>query len=134
MDETITTSKKLGFTVCGMLLKDPVTGNTKQKVGKSKPPKNVSEAEEYLQALFMQGKEDYDIDAIKFVIAEVKKMLKYFTNDNEHIIRGMSVFIVIDSAQKAYACKLIDLVSFEELPKDKLEERDQGVIKGLVTL
>ena len=61
-------------------------------------------------------------------------MLKFFKEENEHIIRGMSVFIVADSAKKEYVCKLIDLVSFEHLPEDKRQERDQGIIKGLVNL
>ena len=61
-------------------------------------------------------------------------MLKYFKEENEHIIRGMSVFIVVDSAKKGYVCKLIDLVSFEHLPEDERKDRDQGIIKGLVNL
>ena len=46
----------------------------------------------------------------------------------------MSVFIVVDSAKQEYVCKLIDLVSFERLPSDRVQERDQGVIKGIVNL
>ena len=46
----------------------------------------------------------------------------------------MSVFIVIDSAQQLYECKLIDLVSFDPLPAGKEQERDQGLIKGTLTL
>ena len=45
-------------------------------------------------------------------------MLEYFENENEHIIRGMSLFIVTESAQKKYTVKLIDFVSIEKIPDD----------------
>ena len=44
-------------------------------------------------------------------------MLQYFEEVNEHYIRGMSLFIVVDTEQKAYTVKLIDLASFEKIPQ-----------------
>ena len=61
-------------------------------------------------------------------------MLIYFKEENEHIMRGMSLFIVTDSAQKAYTVKLIDFVSFDPIPEEKRKERDQGLIKGMLSL
>ena len=46
----------------------------------------------------------------------------------------MSLFIVIDSRQQKYVCKLIDLVSFEPIPEEHIQERDQGLIKGTLGL
>ena len=70
------------------------------------------------------------------MVGELNKMKRYFTNENVHEIRGMSLFIAIDSVQQRYVCKLIDLVSFKRLVFEdpKNPERDQGLIKGIVTL
>ena len=79
VDVDVTTSDLMGFTVCGMNLKDPLTGKPRDggKKGKSKPPKNSAEAELYLENFFKyEGSPDKD--AIKFVMLELKKMLKYF--------------------------------------------------------
>ena len=46
----------------------------------------------------------------------------------------MSLFIVIDSRQQKYICKLIDLVSFEPIPEELIEQRDQGLIKGMLSI
>ena len=50
----MTTSHQLGFTVCGMNLRDPHTGNPRDggKVKKSQAPRNRDEAELYLEKLF----------------------------------------------------------------------------------
>ena len=54
VDVEMTTSHLLGFTVCGMNLKDPHTGKPRDggKVKKSQAPKNRDEAELYLEKLF----------------------------------------------------------------------------------
>ena len=120
MDVEVTTSHLMGFTVCGMNLKDPATGKPRDggKVKKHQAPRNSQEAELYLENFFKyEGTPDKK--GISFMIDELKKMLKYFKEENEHIIRGMSVFFVVDSEKKNYVCKLIDLVSFEHLPEDK---------------
>ncbi len=41
---------------------------------------------------------EIDTDAVDYVIGELKKMKKYFEEENEHIIRDTSLFIVVDSA------------------------------------
>ena len=53
-----------------------------------------------------------------------------------HYMRGMSLFIVIDSEKKAYEAKLIDLASFEEMPREgeATSGRDEGLIKGIASL
>ena len=83
-----------------MNLKDPRTGNPRNggKTGKSNPPKDIVEAQDYLERFFT-NKNDYDYDALNFVIGELKEILKYCQRENEHIIRGMSLFIIIDSKQ-----------------------------------
>ena len=59
-------------------------------------------------------------------------MLDYFENENAHIMRGMSLFIVTESEQKKYTVKLIDFVSIEPIKDEKeKEEGDQGLVKGL---
>ena len=60
--------------------------------------------------------------------------MSYFTDDNEHEIRGMSAFIVIDSEKKDYLLKLIDLTSFEHIPQDDGPNRDEGLKKGTISL
>ena len=79
MDKDVTTSDFMGFTVCGMNLKDPKTGKPRDggKYGKSKPPRTSVEAEFFLENFFKyEGLPDKD--AINFVITELKKILKYF--------------------------------------------------------
>ena len=61
-------------------------------------------------------------------------MTDFFKNTNEHTIRGMSVFIVIDSANQKYLVKLIDLVSMIPISQDDGPSRDEGLIKGFNTL
>ena len=79
VDKDITTSNLMGFVVCGMNLKDPKTGKPRDggKYGKDKPPKTSVEAEFFLENFFKyEGVPD--VDAINFVICELKKILKYF--------------------------------------------------------
>ena len=61
-------------------------------------------------------------------------MAEYFKEVNEHTIRGMSLFIVIDSHKKNYGVSLIDLVSMDQIPQVDGPKRDDGLIKGFSTL
>ena len=76
VDQDFTTSYSLGFTICGMNLKDPRTGNPRNggKTGKSNPPKDIVEAQDYLERFFT-NRNDYDYDALNFVIGELKEIL-----------------------------------------------------------
>ena len=38
------------------------------------------------------------MDLINYVVKELEALLHYFENDNNHVMRGMSIFIVADSA------------------------------------
>ena len=60
----------------------------------------------------------------------------YFENVNSYEIRGMSLFIAIDSLKKEYVCKLIDLSSFRPMAFDRAKGkgRDFGLIKGIESL
>ena len=71
---------------------------------------------------------------MEFVKEQLTLMLSYFTDDNEHTMRAMSIFVVIDSEKQAYCCKLIDLSSFEPIPQEDGPNRDDGLIKGTTTL
>ena len=95
----------------------------------------MDEAEEYLEHFF-RYEGGYDNRAIEFVIGELDKMKEYFTKENVHEIRGMSLFIAIDSVKQRYVCKLIDLVSFKRIVFEDIDNpvRDQGLIKGVCTL
>ena len=125
LDNLWTCSGEHGFTICGMNLMDPETGAKRHtdiypdgKVGKKNPPNNIEEAEQYLTHFFSSEKEGkVDMEAIEYCRQELIPMLKYFKEENEHIIRGMSLFIVIDSHQKKYKVKLIDFVSIEKIPE-----------------
>ena len=81
-----------------MNLKDSATGMPRDggKMDKNDAPKDIEEAESCLERFF-RNMFGHDHDALDYVIFELKKMLKYFQNVNEHLIRGMSLFIVIDS-------------------------------------
>ena len=61
-------------------------------------------------------------------------MLAYFKDENEHEVRGASLFFVISPTTGFYDVKLIDLSSFRPLSQvDEYDgrSRDQGIIKGL---
>ena len=96
--DTGTTAKQLGFTMCGMTIKDHQSGNEISKVPKNQVPKDMDEAEEYLEHFF-RCDGGYDYKAIEYVSDELKKMKNYFTKVNLHEIRGMSLFIAIDSVK-----------------------------------
>ena len=96
--DTDTTAKLLGFTMCGMTIKDHQTGNEISKVAKNQVPKDMDEAEEYLEHFF-RCDGSYDYKAIEYVSNELKMMKHYFTKVNLHEIRGMSLFIAIDSVK-----------------------------------
>ena len=61
-------------------------------------------------------------------------MIEYFENENEHFFRGMSLFIVTESAQSKYLVKLIDFVSVEKIPEEEKAQRDPGLVKGLKSI
>ena len=106
------------------------------KTGHADEPKTREEADERLRAFFKYG-DDYDADALAYVTDELKKLQQYFEEDNTRQIRGMSVFIVADSAQRSYGLKCIDLISLEPLPEPeegKPQPRDEGLIHGVKTL
>ena len=127
------TSFEHGFTMCGICLKDPVTGETRDKHYKLHPP--MDEAKEWLAKLFTQGKDGaVDSKAVEYVKEQLTLILSYFTDDNEHTMRGMSLFVVIDSEKQAYLVKLIDLSSFEQIPQEDGPNRDDGLIKGTTSL
>ena len=79
VDKDWTTSYALGFTICGMNLKDAKTGQPRHggKYGKKLPPRDIVHAQDYLEKFFMH-KNDYDYDAINYVIGELKEILRYF--------------------------------------------------------
>ena len=57
----------------------------------------------WLARLFRQGTGDKtDYDAIAYVKEQLIQILSYFTDDNEHTMRGMSLFVVVDSEKKSY--------------------------------
>ena len=58
---------------------------------------NLEEAQKYITDLFKNAEGQLDNDAIANVVTELKKMLEFFENDNVHYMRGMSVFIAIDT-------------------------------------
>ena len=94
--DKVRTSHEYGFTITGICLKDPITGETRQKLKKLHPP--IDEAKEYIARLFKQGKDaTLDVKAIEYVKEQLTLILSYFTDDNEHQIRGMSLFVVVDS-------------------------------------
>ena len=137
-----TTSHTLGFNIGGMSLKDPTSGKPRDigKLGLDDSCKDRAEAKERLR-LFFKYQDGYDMALLNYVISELKKLLQYLEHDNNHVIRGMSIFIVADSAQKSYELKLIDLVSIEPLADylkrgidDDTKERDEGSIFGVKTL
>ena len=61
-------------------------------------------------------------------------MAEYFKDVNEHTIRGMSLFIVIDSRKQNYGVSLIDLVSMSHIDQAEGPKRDDGLIKGFNSL
>ena len=81
----------------GVNLKDPKTGESNAKVNKLHP-KTIEDSKDWIRKLFKQT-EDGKVDqkAVAYVNTELAKMAEYFKNVNEHTIRGMSLFIVIDS-------------------------------------
>ena len=123
-----------GLTVVGVNLKDPTTGESKEKINKLHP-KTIEESKDWIRKLFQQT-EDGKIDqkAVSYVSQELAKMAEYFKNVNEHTIRGMSLFIVIDSRKQNYGVSLIDLVSMSHIDQSEGPKRDDGLIKGFNSL
>ena len=112
-------SFEYGITVVGVNLKDPKSGESKEKVSKLHP-KTIEESKDWIKKLFQQT-DDGQVDqkAVSFVNQELAKMAEYFKEVNEHTIRGMSLFIVIDSHKQNYGASLIDLVSMDQIPQDE---------------
>ena len=123
-----------GYTIVGAILRDPNTGEKTQKVTKLHP-KSVDESRDWLRKMFTQTTDGkIDAKAVSYVSQELAKMTEFMKNTNEHEIRGMSIFIIIDSIKQLYTVKIIDLVSFEQIPQDEGPVRDEGVIKGFNSL
>ena len=63
-------------------------------------------------------------------------MEEYFVKINNHEIRGMSLFIAIDSLKQEYICKLIDLCSLKPIAFDDVKGmgRDEGLITGIKSI
>ena len=51
----MTTASSCGFTICGMTIKNPENGSKVFKYGKIDSPKNLDEAQEYLENFFDKG-------------------------------------------------------------------------------
>ena len=110
-----------------------MTGQVEEKRYKLHP--EYEESKKWIAQIFKNAKDQIDEEAVAYVIEELKQMLNYFKDVNEHQIRGMSIFIVIDTEKKSYTVKLIDLSSFEEICQDGQQiKRDDGVSKGLESL
>lgn len=135
---------KYGYTIVGCKFKNPETGDdveitddaTGKAVftGKIHPP-TPEASKPWLEALFSQkpNRDDtsfsVDTKGIQYVLSQLENILNYFQNDNTYTIRGMSLFIVVDSHKQEYLVKLIDLVSM-----DPTGTRDEGLIKGCQSL
>lgn len=123
-----------GYTIVACQLKNPLVGkdddeDTNVNMGKIHPP-TPDASKEWLKRLFSQKKRDgnagsFDTKAVSCVLAQLEVILDYFQNYNKHTIRGMSLFVVVDSHKEDYLVKLIDLVSMEPTGKS-----DEGLIKG----
>ena len=69
---------------------------------------------------------------IKGIKSQLQKLLQYFTDSNEHEIRGASIFIVV--SMDYCDVKLIDLGSFRPLSTIENYDgtsRDPGMILGI---
>ena len=91
-----------------------MTGEVKEKKYKYHP--QYEEAKQSIGDLFRQNNEELDEEGLVYVKGQLELMLEYFTEVNEHIMRGMSLFIVVDSQKRNYVVKLIDFASFEHAP------------------
>ena len=58
------------------------------------------EAQKFITGIFKKADGQLDTDAISNVVDELKKMKTYFETVNVHYIRGMSVFIAVDTEKK----------------------------------
>ena len=127
------TTADYGFTLAGMCLKDASTGQVKDKKYKFHP--QYDEAKQSIGDLFRQGDDELDVEGLEYVKGQLELMLEYFKELNEHYMRGMSLFIVVDSRTKQYVVKLIDFASFEQIPQDGEEsKRDEGIVKGISSI
>jgi len=73
------------------------------------------------------------------ILRQLHDLLYYFENDNEHVIRGASIFIVVCPVYHVYKVKLIDLCSMESFSEAHEEgfnsvTRDPGLIHGVRNL
>ena len=96
-------------------------------------PKTPEETKEWVEKLFSQ-KGSIDHKAVSYVSKELTRIRDYFANVNEHSIKGMSLFIVVDSVKEEYLVKLIDLVSMTHIDQENGPARDDGVTKGCNSL
>lgn len=110
-----TTTQSHGFCICGYKTADetvvkPIIGADTVKA-------------ELTKVIHGPGKAE--------VIEWMKKFLDFLKNENKRQIRGSSLLIVLDDTKSIYRVRLIDLVSFDELPEG---ERDEGMIFGVENL
>ena len=55
LTDKMTTANSYGFTICGMTIKNPENGSKIFNYGKIDSPKNLEEAQEYLENFFDKG-------------------------------------------------------------------------------
>ena len=56
----MTTAKEYGFRICGMTIKNPSTGTEVYKYGKTDSPRDLDEAQEFLENFFDKGDGKFD--------------------------------------------------------------------------
>ena len=56
----MTTAKEFGFRICGMTIKNPLTGIEVFKYGKTDCPRDLDEAQEFLENFFAKGDGKFD--------------------------------------------------------------------------
>uniref|UniRef100_A0A7S3J858 Kinase n=1 Tax=Euplotes harpa TaxID=151035 RepID=A0A7S3J858_9SPIT len=86
----------------------------------------------YIKMFFVKYTEDSEhinLDAVKYSLAEVMKMIDFFENYNTLEYRCTSIFIILDHSQEKYVVKLIDISYYN--PLDEGLERDENVLLGL---
>jgi len=117
------TTAKYGFDICGYVFNDD--GRVENN-GNFHPPE-LEKNEEYLFKLFNKNPQRAQ-EAMQEVQGELEKMNRHFQKfKNEFQIRGMSLFIVVDTGE-AFV-KLIDMGSIEEGM-----EADEGLVHGFRNL
>lgn len=126
-----TTSGELGYTVCGLCKKNEETGAVIESHYKMFPPKD--KIPEAFRSIFTcKDSLMPNNGGIKGIKSQLQRLLQYFTDVNEHEIRGASIFIVV--SMDYCDVKLIDLGSFKPLGTVENYDgtsRDPGMILGI---